>query len=76
MPPLLWKAGSKNIFTVYFSIFTTTDGTSGTTTKALILGTLTSFGLNKTGDFSKEATSRIGILTSQDIKQNSAKDTE
>lgn len=38
--------------------------------------TITPFGLNKTGDFSKEATNRIGIFTSQDIKQNSAKGTE
>jgi hypothetical protein len=65
----------ESIFTDLFSIFTTTDGTSETTAKAVFWGG-TPFGLNKTGGFSKKSTNRIGILTSQDIKQNSAKGTE
>ncbi|NVK73686.1 MAG: hypothetical protein HWE24_09415 [Oceanospirillaceae bacterium] len=65
-------AGVTSIFTDLFSIFTTTDGTSGTTAKAMILGNFIPFGLNKTGDFSKEAATRIGVLTSHDIKNNDA----
>ncbi|MEO9275298.1 hypothetical protein ABFY09_10565 [Marinomonas sp. 5E14-1] len=69
-------SGFTSIFTDVFSIFTSNDGSSETTAKALFWSTITPFGLNKTGDFSEAASTRIGTLISYEVKQNNEKGTK